>query len=153
MIARSIGLAIATLAVLGCDQANKAEPPTEPTVSTAVLTEETAKSSTEEWGEFVEYFGGETQGLSDLLSGTATIKPGLEIHPPHKHAEEEFLMVLEGEGEWSVGGKTFTATAGDMLYAAAWDVHGIKNTGEEPLKFVFWKAHPKGMPVPVDPAL
>ena len=152
MTLRMFGAALAALVLIGCNQAETAEKATEATVSTTVLTAETAKSTSEEWGEFVEYFGGETEGLSDLLSGTATIKAGLEIHPPHKHAEEEFLMVLEGEGEWSVGGKTFTASTGDMLYAAAWDVHGIKNTGEEPLKFVFWKAHPKGMPVPTDPA-
>ncbi|MEL6530346.1 MAG: cupin domain-containing protein [Pseudomonadota bacterium] len=118
---------------------------------TKVLTTETAKTTSEEWGTFVEYFAGETGGVSDLLSGTATIKPGLEIHPPHRHAEEEFLMVLEGEGEWTVGEEVFSAKKGDMLYAAAWDSHGIKNTGSEPLTFVFWKWNSKGLPVPVDP--
>lgn len=131
-----------------------APPPVEPEtkgLETKVLTAETVNSSEEDWGTFAEYFAGETQGLSNLLSGTATIKPGMQIHPPHRHAEEEFLMVLEGEGEWTVGDKTFKATKGDMLYAAAWDLHGIENTGEAPLSFVFWKAHPKGMPLPADP--
>lgn len=118
---------------------------------TAVLTAETAKTSIEEWGTFAEYFAGDTTGVSDLLSGTATIKPGLEIHPPHRHAEEEFLMVIEGQGEWTVGEEVFPANKGDMIYAAAWDLHGIKNTGEEPLTFVFWKWNSKGLPVPIDP--
>jgi len=118
---------------------------------TAVLTTETATTATEEWGTFVEYFAGETAGVADLLSGTATINPGLEIHPPHRHAEEEFMMVLEGEGEWTVGEEVFAANKGDMLYAAAWDLHGIKNIGDDPLVFVFWKWNSKGLPVPVDP--
>ncbi len=118
---------------------------------TQVLTVGTAKTTPEEWGTFVEYFAGETAGVSDLLSGTATINPGLEIHPPHRHAEEEFLMVIEGQGEWTVGEEVFPANKGDMIYAAAWDLHGIKNTGEEPLTFVFWKWNSKGLPVPADP--
>ncbi|MCK0127625.1 cupin domain-containing protein [Erythrobacter sp. F6033] len=120
---------------------------------TRVLTTETAKATTEEWGVFKEYFAGETAATTDLLSGTATIKAGMEIHPPHRHAEEEFLMVVSGEGEWTVGEDTFTAREGDMLYAAAWDTHGIKNTGNEPLTFVFWKWNSRGLPVPVDPEL
>lgn len=118
---------------------------------TQVLTTEAAATTEEEWGTFVEYYAGETAGTKDLLSGTARIKPGLEIHPPHRHAEEEFLMVIEGEGEWTVGEEVFAAKKGDMLYAAAWDSHGIKNTGDEPLTFVFWKWNSKGLPVPVDP--
>ncbi len=120
---------------------------------TRVLTAETAKATTEEGGVFKEYFAGETAATTDLLSGTATIKAGLEIHPPHRHAEEEFLMVVSGEGEWTVGEDTFAAREGDMLYAAAWDTHGIKNTGDEPLTFVFWKWNSRGLPVPVDPEL
>ena len=120
-------------------------------VQTQVISPSSAATSKEEWGSAATYFEGETAGLADLLSGTATIDPGLEIHPPHRHAEEEFLMVLEGTGEWTVRDRKFTAGEGDMLYAAAWDLHGIRNTGEVPLRFVFWKAHPKGLSVPPNP--
>lgn len=147
------GLSAAVL-LAGCSQSDGdtvADTIAPVALETQVLTPATAAASEEEWGIFVQYFAGDTAGLSDLLSGKATILPGLEIHPPHRHSEEEFLMVVEGRGEWTVGDETFEAGEGDMLYAAAWDLHGIKNTGEEPLTFVFWKAHPKGMPVPADP--
>ncbi|MBV7260331.1 cupin domain-containing protein [Erythrobacter crassostreae] len=150
----------AVLALLGAAACAPSEAPTDDNSvvevsgqETRVLTPETAKTTNEEWGDFAEYFEGETAGTTDLLSGTATIKAGLEIHPPHRHAEEEFLMVIAGEGEWTVGEETFAAAKGDMLYAAAWDLHGIKNTGEEPLTFVFWKWNSRGLPVPVDPEL
>jgi len=120
-------------------------------LATQILSADTAKTSDEEWGRFVEYFSGETEGVVDLLSGTAAIKPGMEIHPPHKHAEEEFLMVLEGKGTWTLGDKDFPAKKGDMLYSKGWDLHGIKNTGDTVLKFVFWKWHSKGTELPVDP--
>lgn len=148
-------LAFGGLLMSACAPQSAEEPPPEQAegsgLPTQVLTTETATTTEEEWGTFVEYFAGETAGTKDLLSGTATIKPGLEIHPPHRHAEEEFLMVTEGQGEWTVGEEVFVANKGDMLYAAAWDSHGIKNTGDTPLTFVFWKWNSKGLPVPVDP--
>lgn len=121
-------------------------------VETAILSEAEAAAASEDWGSALTYFSGETDGVQGLLSGTATIDPGREIHPPHRHIEEEFLMVLEGSGEWTVGDRSLTATAGDMLYAAAWDLHGIRNSGDQPLRFVFWKWQSKGVPAPEKPA-
>ncbi len=149
------------LCLLGCSPASQDDtvPSTDDIAAkapagleTQILSAKDAKTSAEQWGRFTEYFAGETEGVTDLLSGVAEIKPGMEIHPPHKHAEEEFLMVLEGEGTWTLGDKEFPAEQGDMLYARAWDVHNISNTGDTVLKFVFWKWHSKGTKRPVDPA-
>ncbi len=106
----------------------------------------------EEWGTYYQYFEGASWGTENALSGIAEIQPGKEIHPPHTHAEEEYLMVLEGAGTWSVNGETFPAGPGDMLYAAPWDEHGISNTGDTVLKFVFWKWTSSGLTPPPEPA-
>ncbi|WP_337843390.1 cupin domain-containing protein [Rheinheimera sp.] len=100
---------------------------------------------------FSTYFAGETFGTVDALTGVAVIEPGQEIHPPHVHAEEEYLMVIEGSGVWSLHDKELPAKAGDILYAAPWDSHGIRNTGTVPLKFVVMKWQSKGVPVPAQP--
>ncbi len=121
-------------------------------ISSAVVTAKEAKTEAAAWGNFSTYFQGETYGTKDVLTGVAVIKPGQEIHPPHQHAEEEYLMVLEGEGAWHLNGKTFAAHAGDILYAAPWEVHGIKNTGSSALKFVVWKWNNKGVTLPPQPA-
>ncbi len=97
---------------------------------------------------FYTYFAGQTIGTKDTLTGVAVIEPGHEVHPPHKHVEEEFLMVIEGEGEWSLNGEVFAAKKGDILYAAPWDVHGVFNTGKTPLKFVVMKWNSKGVELP-----
>lgn len=152
----SIIVALAILGVAGCSSASGdvQEADTASTklaaMETMVLSRAKAESTDEEWGTFVKYFEGETRGTRELLSGIAEIKPGLEIHPPHKHAEEEFLMVLEGTGEWTVGEKVTAAEAGDMLYSRPWDVHGIRNTGDTTLQFVFWKWNSKGLDTPVE---
>ena len=121
-------------------------------LSSAVMTAKEAKTENAEWGSFSTYYQGETYGTRDVLTGVAVIKPGQEIHPPHQHAEEEYLMVVEGEGTWHLNGKDFTAQQGDILYAAPWDVHGIKNTGKTALKFVVWKWNNKGVALPNRPS-
>jgi mannose-6-phosphate isomerase-like protein (cupin superfamily) len=120
-------------------------------ISSAVVTAKAAKTDQAEWGNFSTYFQGETFGTKDALAGVAVIKPGQEIHPPHQHAEEEYLMVIEGEGTWYLNGKSFAAQPSDILYAAPWDIHGIKNTGKAPLKFVVWKWNNKGVALPKQP--
>lgn len=121
-------------------------------LSSAVVAAKEAKAENAGWGTFYTYYQGETYGTQDLLNGVAVIKAGQEIHPPHRHAEEEFLMVTEGEGTWHLNGKDFPARKGDILYAAPWDVHGIKNTGKTALTFVVWKWNNKGVARPAQPS-
>jgi len=116
-----------------------------------VVPKEAVKKAPDSWGVFYPYFTGSTYGTKDMLAGVADINPGEEIHPPHRHAEEEFLIVTKGEGTWHLNGKDFPAKKGDMLYAAPWDIHGISNTGRENLEFVVWKWNAKGVLVQGDP--
>lgn len=124
--------------------------PPEPQPS-AILARDAAQRQDFEWGSLYTYFEGESYGTQDGLAAVAVIEPGQEIHPPHLHAEEEYLMVVEGSGTWHLNGEDRPAHAGDMLYAAPWDVHGIKNTGTEPLTFVVWKWNNKGIAPPARP--
>ncbi|MDR7122814.1 cupin domain-containing protein [Rheinheimera soli] len=117
-----------------------------------IIQQSEAKAEKGDGYVFYSYFAKPTFGTQDALTGVAVIEPGKEIHPPHIHAEEEYLMVIEGEGVWSLKDKEIPAKAGDILYAAPWDSHGIRNTGKVPLKFVVMKWHSKGVPVPADPA-
>ncbi len=122
-----------------------------PRFGTRVISRSESQREDADWGVFLKYFEGASHGAEDVLSGVAEIKPGWEIHPPHTHAEEEYLMVLEGEGVWTVKGEDFPAKAGDMLYASPWESHGIRNTGDVTLKFVFWKWNSSGLPIPAEP--
>ena len=121
-------------------------------LSTQVITEAAATTEHLDWGTFITYTpeqGTTTYGTQNMLTGTAIINPGMEIHPPHQHSAEEFLYVVEGSGTWSVQGEEVEATAGDLLYAYPWEWHGITNTGDTPLKFFVVKWDNKGVPLPV----
>ncbi|WP_218312499.1 cupin domain-containing protein [Alteromonas antoniana] len=120
-------------------------------IDTSVVTRADTVADKGEGWVFYSYFTGESYGVEKTLTGMAVIQPGYEIHPPHVHADEEYLVITQGEGEWSVKGETFKASTGDMLYASPWDEHGVKNTGDEPLVFVVFKWHSKNNTVPLEP--
>jgi mannose-6-phosphate isomerase-like protein (cupin superfamily) len=111
------------------------------TINSKVKTQQEAMYENFNWGTFHTYYQGDTYGTKDVLAGVAVIKPGMEIHPPHQHAEEEYLMVTAGQGTWHLNGKDFTAQKG-----------GITNTGTTLLTFVVWKWNTKGLAVPTQPS-
>lgn len=143
----------AMFTLAGCQSpTDSAAPPATDLLATSVITQDAAVRADETWGTFYTYSDLDTFGTRQSLAGVAVILPGLEIHPPHVHPEEEYLMVLEGSGTWHVKEDSFPAKAGDLLYAAPWESHGITNTGDVPLKFVVWKWTSAGLRVPKAPA-
>src|SRR5438067_1551104 len=85
---------------------------------------------------FVHY-NGPTDQLSGMCTGMAVLDPGASPHPPHRHPEEEFLIVAAGTGEIECGGKTTQVGPGDIMYCAGNVLHGVVNTGPVPMTF-YW---------------
>lgn len=85
---------------------------------------------------FVHY-NGPTDQLTGLCAGMAVLEPGASPHPPHRHPEEEFMIVAAGTGEINCGGKLTQVGPGDIMYCAGEVLHGITNTGPVPLTF-YW---------------
>jgi mannose-6-phosphate isomerase-like protein (cupin superfamily) len=104
-----------------------------------------------DWGEMRFYFRGESRGTRDILTATAVVEPGKAVHRAHRHAEEEYLIINEGTGVWSLDGKESPATKGDCLYVEPWVFHGLTNTGKTPLVFTVVRFNPKGVPLPPRP--
>ena len=108
-------------------------------LSGVVPAAETKLAEVGPWGEFHSYYEGTTTGTAALLVGYANINPGKENHPPHQHADEEFLYLVEGSGKWTLGDRTMNAKAGDVLYSAPNVPHGLRNNSDKPLKFFVMK--------------
>jgi mannose-6-phosphate isomerase-like protein (cupin superfamily) len=85
---------------------------------------------------FVHY-NGPTDQLTGMCTGMAVLDPGASPHPPHRHAEEEFLIIADGTGEIECDGKTTQVGPGAIMYCAGNVLHGIVNTGKVPLTF-YW---------------
>lgn len=84
-------------------------------------------------------FNGPTRQLAALASGFCTLEPGAEPHPPHQHPEEEIMIVGEGSGEFFINGHATPVSTGDMIFAEANVLHGVRNTGKTRMTFYFIK--------------
>ena len=85
------------------------------------------------------HFNGPTRQLAAVASGLVTLQPGSRPHPPHRHPEEELMVIAEGTGEIVVDGVVTQVAPGDMMYAEADVLHGITNTGTTTMTFYFTK--------------
>jgi quercetin dioxygenase-like cupin family protein len=116
------------------------------TSETRVIQRAQARHDGGPWGRIHVYFEGDSAGTKNRFAGAVSLLPGQEIHPAHKHAEEEYLMITKGTGTWQLGDRKFAASEGDMLYAAPWDLHGLRNTSRSVLTFVVIKFDPVALP-------
>jgi quercetin dioxygenase-like cupin family protein len=96
-----------------------------------------AKKSTGAWGSIEIYAaeGTPTVGTSSMLVAELEFLPGQRLQPPHRHPDEEFQYVISGSGTWHLNGEDIPLRQGDLMYAKPGDLHGIANTGTEPLRF------------------
>src|SRR5262245_32044382 len=92
---------------------------------------------------FVHY-NGPTDQLSGMCTGMAVLDPGASPHPPHRHPEEEFLIIADGTGEIECDGHVTQVGPGAIMYCAGNTLHGIVNTGKVPLTFYWSKWLAKG---------
>ncbi|MFC4359100.1 cupin domain-containing protein [Halobium salinum] len=69
-------------------------------------------------------------------AATMTLSPGQSTGgPDNAHAEsDQWLYVVAGEGQATVGGETVDLGAGDLLLVERGETHEIRNSGGEPLE-------------------
>ncbi len=79
-------------------------------------------------------------GLSKIGAVYSEVPPGKSGCPFHvHHVQDEMFVVLEGEGEYRFGDKTYKVGKGDVLGAPCGGpeyAHKLTNTGKETLKYL-----------------
>ncbi|MEO6809262.1 MAG: cupin domain-containing protein [Isosphaeraceae bacterium] len=95
-------------------------------------------------GQIGIYLAGETPGSKDFVTGRFVIDPHQTPHAPHRHIEEEVMIVESGNGEILCDGKTTKVGPGSVMYTAPGVPHGITNTSDDSLTFTFIKWTSKG---------
>src|SRR5450631_3142853 len=76
-----------------------------PKLPNSVMDMSAAKLQKEKFGDLRIYYDGPTDQLKSMTAGSLLLSAGMSPHPPHKHPEEEFMVVTQGSGEISVEGK------------------------------------------------
>jgi XRE family transcriptional regulator, regulator of sulfur utilization len=99
-------------------------------------------------GERRQVFNGPTATLDNFSGHITTLRPGEIAHAPHRHPDEEMVIVKEGTIEVTINGEVRRAGTGSIFFYAPHDLHGIKNIGETNasyfvFRFVTAKTPPK----------
>lgn len=97
-------------------------------------------------GERRQFFNSTTSTLDNLECHVSTLNPGESAHPPHKHPEEEMIIVKEGTAEVLVNGELKRVGPGSVVFQAANQLHSIKNVGTTPATYfaIKWKSAKTG---------
>lgn len=62
---------------------------------------------------------------------------GYETAPEHRHSQNAFRFVLEGEGVWTVvNGDPVPMRRGDFLLTPGWNFHGHHNDTDQPMAWI-----------------
>ena len=82
-----------------------------------------------------------TPTLDELEMHITTLAVGQVSHPPHRHPEEELLIVKEGTVETLQNGKASRLGPGSIIFHSSNDLHNIRNAGSIPATYhvIQWK--------------
>jgi quercetin dioxygenase-like cupin family protein len=76
-----------------------------------------------------------TATLDQLEMHITTLTPGLMSHPPHRHVNEELIIMDKGECETLSNGKWIKVGPGDVVFNASNSLHGFRNVGTTPATY------------------
>ena len=73
-----------------------------------------------------------TATLDQLEMHVGLLNPGEMSHPPHRHVNEELIILREGVCETLSNGEWVRVEAGSVVFNASNSLHGFRNVGPWP---------------------
>lgn len=83
-------------------------------------------------GSVRSFFKAPTATLDELEVHVTTLNPGMMPHPPHRHPNEELVIIREGTVEALVNGEWKRLGPGSVIFNASNQLHGLRNVGTTP---------------------
>jgi quercetin dioxygenase-like cupin family protein len=104
-----------------------------------------------EVGSVRAFFKARTATLDELEMHVTTLEPGKTSHPPHKHPNEELIIIRQGTVETLSNGEWKRVGPGSVIFNASNQLHGLRNVGTDEAIYhvINWKsaatpeAHPQ----------
>jgi XRE family transcriptional regulator, regulator of sulfur utilization len=96
-------------------------------------------------GSTRKFFQAPTATLDELECHVTTLNPGETPHAPHKHPDEELIIIKEGTVESLVNGETKRVGPGSVIFQASNQLHSIRNVGQTPATYHVIKWNSPGM--------
>ena len=96
-------------------------------------------------GSVRQFFRSPTITLDELECHVTTLNPGFQSHPPHKHPNEELVIIQEGTVEVLSNGALKKVGPGSVVFNASNQLHSLKNIGSTPAVYhvINWKSPSK----------
>jgi quercetin dioxygenase-like cupin family protein len=93
-------------------------------------------------GSVRQFFRTPTVTLDELECHVTTLNPGLSSHAPHKHPNEELVIIREGNVEVLSNGEWKKVGPGSVVFNASNQMHALKNVGTTPAVYhvINWKS-------------
>ena len=114
----------ATLAIVAAGQTEKR------LMSSSIFDWSAIEAQPTKVGSRRQFFQAPTATLDELECHVTTLNPGEIPHSPHKHPDEELIIVKEGTLEATVNGQTKRVGPGSVLFMASNQEHGVRNVGQ-----------------------
>jgi mannose-6-phosphate isomerase-like protein (cupin superfamily) len=86
-------------------------------------------------GQVRSFFRAPTATLDELELHVTTLKPVMTSHAPHKHPNEELVIIKEGTLEALVNGEYKRVGPGSVIFNASNQLHSIRNVGDGPATY------------------
>jgi len=139
MIARrnmTVALATAGLAAGAFAMADKPN-----VLGSAAFDWNSISAKTTEVGSVRQIVNQPTPTLENLEVHITTLNPGKSPHPPHRHPNEEMLIIRQGTLEALINGEWKRVGPGSVIFFASNQFHGVRNAGDQPAIYhvINWK--------------
>lgn len=92
-------------------------------------------------GETRQVLRGPTATLDELEMHVTTLNPGEASHPPHKHPNEELIILDKGTVEALINDSWVRVGPGSVILNASNVMHGLRNVGDTQAQYhvVNWR--------------
>lgn len=119
-----------------------AQPAPKPPMTSSAFDWNSIEVKTNATGSSRKFFEAPTPTLELLECHVTTLNPGDASHPPHKHPEEEVIIIKEGTLEALINGEWKRVGPGSVLFMASNILHGVRNVGDTPAVYhvLMWRS-------------
>jgi len=128
-------LAVGLIAVSATLCAVAAVDAVKPVIGESVYDWKSLKAQKTAVGEVRSIVKGPTATLDELEIHVTTLNPGMASHPPHKHPNEELIILDSGTVETLVNGQWKRLGPGSVIFNASNVLHGLRNVGDTPAQY------------------
>ena len=130
---RELFAAMAATAVVGDAFAlGEQSPNTTPVMGSRVFDWNSVPDKPNAHGSVRSFFSSPTATLENLELHVTTLNPGESPHAPHKHPNEELIIIRQGTVETLSNGSWVRVGPGSAIFNGSNQLHGFKNVGSEP---------------------